>query len=175
MVRTHLESASASHRGAAASSLDLSELQHGAFHCEGKTCTFLEVRGRDGKHSPLSGVPVVSTHLESASAMHVHLCSKHSPPECQSQTRPRTLRLPPPHTVEQPQACSISRSLMAAPLQKQPPARALDLCSKHSPPECQSQTRPRTLRLPPPHTVEQPQACSISRSLMAAPWHLHVL
>ena len=51
------------------------------------------------------------------------LCSKHSPPECQRQRRaPRTLSLPPPHTVQQPQACSISRSLMAASLQRQPPS-----------------------------------------------------
>ena len=57
-----------------------------------------------------------STHLESASASHRGPCSSKA------------------------QACSISRSLMAAPLQRQPPAGALHLCSsKHSPPECQRQ------------------------------------
>ena len=43
--------------------------------------------------------------------------SKHSHAECKRQRRARTLRPPPPCTVQHPQACSISESVMAAPLQ----------------------------------------------------------
>ena len=137
-------------------------------------------------------------------------------------------------SVEQPQACSISRSfIMAAPIQRPNHLQVLHLCSKHTPPalleagtstrlesicrapwssrklapsvgasswrlrckgqttsrcficaastlrpHCQRQRRAPTLSLPP--IVEQPQACSISRSfIMAAPMqqpnHLQVL
>ena len=54
------------------------------------------------------------------------------------------------------QSCSISRRLMAAPAQT-----TLQVCGrggKHSPSECRRQTRARTLTLPLPRTVEQPQA-----------------
>ena len=44
---------------------------------------------------------------------------KHSPPKYQREKRARTLSPPPPRTVEQPQACTISRIFMAAPLQRQ--------------------------------------------------------
>ena len=47
---------------------------------------------------------------------------KHSLPECQQRRRAHTLSLPPPGIVEQPQACSISRSFMAAPLQRHTPS-----------------------------------------------------
>ena len=40
--------------------------------------------------------------------------------------------------------------------------------SKHSPSKCQRQRRARTLSQSAPRTVEQPQACSISRHLMAS-------
>ena len=54
------------------------------------------------------------------------LYNKHSPPECQRQRRASTLSPPPPRTVEQLQACSISRkSLMAAPLHRQAPSSSL--------------------------------------------------
>ena len=43
--------------------------------------------------------------------------SKHSHAECKRQRRARTLRPPPLCTVQHPQACSISESFMAAPLQ----------------------------------------------------------
>ena len=89
MSSQQLHSASASHRGAAASLLDQSEL-HGGFRC------------KNGK--PLAGwcrcvVLVVST-------LHPH-CQ-------QRQGRARTLTPPPPRTVEQPQACLISRGYLAA-------------------------------------------------------------
>ena len=91
-----------------------------------------------------------------------------------------TFRPPPPQplgctilaSVEQPQqACPISwRTFMAAaPLQRQATCRLLDRRSgKHSPLACQRQRRACTLNRSPPRTVEQPQACSISRrSFMA--------
>ena len=83
--------------------------------------------------------------------------------ECQRQRRARTLSPLPPRTVEQPQACSISRSgSLVNPSQRQRPAGAWL--------ECQRQRRARTLSPLPPCTVEQPQACSISRrGSMAAP------
>ena len=40
--------------------------------------------------------------------------------------------------------------------------------SEHSPPECQGHRRARILTPPPSRTVQQPQACSTSRSFMAA-------
>ena len=76
--------------------------------------------------------------------------------------------MPPLTRSTEPQACSISRSLMAAPLQRQtlqvPGPR-----SKHSPSKCQRQRRARTLMSPLTRSTEQPQACSISLHLMAAP------
>ena len=107
--------------------------------------------------------------------LQVHLLGlggKCSPRECQRQRRARTLSPPPPRIVEQPKACSSSPSFMAAVVAK---AHNLQVQlsgprGKHSPPECQQQRQARILRSPPPpRTVEQPQACSISRSLMAAP------
>ena len=74
---------------------------------------------------------------------------------------------PPPHTVEQPQACSISRSFMAASVAK---ANHLHLCRCMvlTASTLHKQRRARTLRRPSLCTVEQPQACSISWSFMAA-------
>ena len=185
--------------------LHQSEL-HGGIRCKGKATCRSAVLAASTVH-PRVPAAQTSTHLESAST--------------------RTfLRLPPPHIVEQPQACSISlmqaryfskrqalsisvpeaenvhtfrppppqplgctilasveqpqqacpiswRTFMAAaPLQRQATCRLLDRRSgKHSPLACQRQRRARTLRPPPPRTVEQPQACSISRRtfMMAAP------
>ena len=90
---THFESASASHRGAAASLLDQLVL-HGDSVANGK---YLQVSGRGKKHFPL---------------------------KCQRQRRARTVPPPTPRTVEQPHACSISRSFIAAPLHSQTPADA---------------------------------------------------
>ena len=60
---------------------------------------------------------------------------------------------------------------MAAPLQTAFSAGALSrrqaLCTRV--PEAEMVTHPETLT--PPRTVEQPQACSISQSFMAAPLH----
>ena len=91
--------------------------------------------------------------------------------ECQRQRRARTLSLPPPRTVEQPQPCSISRSLVAAPPNngKHFLHQVAGRSGKHSPLKCQRHRRARTLSLPSPRTVEQPQPCSISRSFVAAP------
>ena len=50
-----------------------------------------------------------STHLESAIASHV-------------QSRARTFSPPPPRAWQQPQACSINRSFMVGPSQRQAPA-----------------------------------------------------
>ena len=69
---THLELASAEHRGAAASLLDLSKL-FGSFRHKGKQpAQSGQVRSLGDKHSPPAGVPAaeMSTHLESASASH---------------------------------------------------------------------------------------------------------
>ena len=150
---------------------------------------------------------------------------RHSSPECRRQRRARTpfLSPPPPRTVQQTQACSTSRSSMAAPVQTtitQPGrcviaatdirslseyctplesasashrAAAASLPSKselhggsgtdhnqcrcavavtrQSSPESKRHRRARTpsLSLPQPRIVQQPQACSTSRSFMAAP------
>ena len=80
---------------------------------------------------------------------------------------------PPPRTMEQLQACSLSRwSLMAASVRWHvTPMQVLGLGGKQSPPKCQRQRRARTLTPPPPppRNMVQPQACSLSRwSLMAA-------
>ena len=85
---------------------------------------------------------------------------KHAPLECQRQRRARTLSPPLSRTVEQSQAGSISRSFMAAASVAlgRPTCRCLLPGGNHAPPECHRQRRARTLRLPPPRTVEQPQA-----------------
>ena len=98
---------------------------------------------------------------EVASSLHFCVGGRHE--------HARSWTLPPPRIAEQPQACSTSRSLMAAPVQTALQLQVRALGGKHSPSECQAHTRARTLATPPPRTVEQPQACSISRRLMAAP------
>ena len=136
----HLESASTSHRGAASSLLDQSELD-GSFRLQSQSPAHLQATRHHG--------------------------DKRSPHECHRQKRASTLSQPPPRTVEQPQACSISRSLMAAfRLQSQSPASQVPQPQEAH--QCQRQRRARFWSPPPPRTVEQPQACSISRSLMAA-------
>ena len=81
--QAHLESASASHRGAAASLLDQSEL-HGGFRCKAK--------------------PPLGAWCLAASTLHPSASGRET----------STHTLTPPCAVEQPQACSISRSSMAA-------------------------------------------------------------
>ena len=73
--------------------------------------------------------------------------TKDTPQECQRQRRASTVSLPPPRTVEQPQACSIIwQSFMAAPWQRQITCRLLDQRDgKRSPPEYQRQRRACTL------------------------------
>ena len=166
----HPDSASASHRGAAASLLlQQSELDGGSV----------------GGH--IAGVWSV---LASTAPLHVQA----------AETSKRTLSPCPPRTVEQPQACSCSRSLMAAPLQNTTIAGAWSRWQAHSSLRvAAAETSTRTLSRrasashrgaaahspsralvaetskctlsPCPHRiVKQPQACCyISRSLMAAP------
>ena len=81
---------------------------------------------------------------------------------------------PPPRTVEQPQACSISRSFMAAPLHNKHSCTGAwsgrqALCTRV--PEVENKRRAPTLSRCPPRTEEQPQACSIILifMFMAAP------
>ena len=65
--------------------------------------------------------------------------------EGQRQRRARTSRPPPPPTTEQPQACSISRRFMAAPLQRRSPScRCLVLAASTLPPECQPEAKTST-------------------------------
>ena len=60
-------------------------------------------------------------------------------PSAARRERARTLSTPPPRTVEQPQACSISRSFMSAPSQTTFSAGVHNRRGKHSPPECRRQ------------------------------------
>ena len=141
---THLESAHALHRGAAASLLEQSEL-HGGFRCK-STALLLD-------QSELHG---------GFRCKGKALCTQSVP----GRDKPRSLSLRTPHTVEQPQACSISRSFMAASVAK---ANHLQVHvhgphGRHSP---QAETS-TPLRPPASRTVEQPQACSVSRIFMAA-------
>ena len=105
----------------------------------------LQVPGRGGKHSP--------------------------PPECRRQRRAHTVSPPPPRTVQQPQACSISWSfIMAAPSTQHKIivgawSRRQALPTRVS----EAETSTHLDSTSSPRTVQQPQACSNSRSLMAAP------
>ena len=92
---THLKSASTSHREAAASLLDQSELDAGG---------------------PLQRQTTIG--LARASCVVPRRGGKHSPLECERQRQACTLSPPPPRTVEQPQACSISRGSMVASVAK---------------------------------------------------------
>ena len=81
---------------------------------------------------------------------------------------------PPPQTVEQPQACSIMRINVAAPLQRQNTCRWCLLEVPSAPASacvaCRRQRRALTVMSPPPpRTIEQPQPCPIRRSCMVAP------
>ena len=137
----HLEPAFIPHHGAATPLLDQSEL-HGRSIANVNT-------------SPLQ----VPCHL----GMHCSL-------ECWRQRRARTLSPPLPRTMKNTHFCSISRSSMAAPLQRQNHnhAGAWSWRPAHSTCVFTRQRRARTLRPPQSRTMEQPQACSISRSFMAA-------
>ena len=76
----------------------------------------------------------------------------------------RTLSPPPPRTVEQPQACSICLSCMAASVAKPNHLQ----CTWSQQPSARSRHEHAPWSRPPPRTVEQPQACSISLSCMSA-------
>ena len=88
------------------------------------------------------------------------LGGKHSPHECRLQRRARTLHPQPPRAVEQSQACSFSWLIVAAPVLTK--MQTVGRGGKHYLNECRRQRRARILHLPPPRTVEQPQACSIN-------------
>ena len=137
---THLESLSASHRGAAvASLLHQSELHRGSV-ADHNQCTCVVAAASTLMPSANDSdelAPCVRLHLAPCSTCKLApsvraswqlRCrpqsvqvrgrgSKQSAPECQRQTRARTLSPPPPCTVQHPQACSISESFIAAPLQ----------------------------------------------------------
>ena len=108
---TQLESTFASHhRGAAASFLDQSEL-HGGSITKANACRCIVAAASGTLH-----------------------------PSARVRRRPRTLHSATPRTLTQLQACSTSRSSMAAPLQRQ--THDLQLRGrggKHSSPECQRQ------------------------------------
>ena len=137
--RTHLASASASHYGAAASVLDQSALHRGS--------------GSDQTAGGWSRRQALSTRV---------LVARMSA---------RSLHPPLPRTVEQPKACSIWRSFMTALVQTklQVPGRGRQTlstrvlgCWRHR----MMTSSTHTLDPPPPRTVEQPHACSFSRSIM---------
>ena len=80
--------------------------------------------------------------------------------------RPPPLGLPPPSTVEQPQACSISRSLHDSSRADQTAGGWLWCQALSTRGPATAETSTHTLDPPPPCIVEQRlQACSISRSL----------
>ena len=112
--------------------------------------------------------------------------------ECRRQRKSRTLRPPPPHPMEQPQACSTSRMFVAAPLHRQERAGAWSrrqalctqvpeahqsFCTHHESAATaqrgalrhklvallRRQSTCKCLSPPQPHTVQESQACSISR------------
>ena len=95
---THLfESTSASHRGAAASLLPISRSLMAAPFAKATTCRCLIITAASTLHHPSAGGT-----------------DEHAP-----------LSPPPPPTVEQPQACSTSRSFMAASVAKANTCRCL--------------------------------------------------
>ena len=98
-----------------------------------------------------------------------HRGGKHSPSECQTLEPPLTLSPPPPRTVEQPHTRARSVGASWRLRCSTQSVQVLVCGSKHSHAECKRQRRARTLRPPPPCTVQHPQACSISESVMAAP------
>ena len=91
-------------------------------------------------------------------------------PSARRQRRARTLSPPPPRTVEQPsQACSITRSFIAAPLQTTISAGAW---LRQQALSCRVQTTATSTHLESASTSHRgapSQACSINRSFMAAP------
>ena len=179
-------SASASCRQAAASLLHQMEPHGGDFgaaHIAGVCVRHLRVVPSSSRKVLSSGGASWRLRCSTQSVQVLGRGSKHSHAECKRQRRARTLRPPPPCTVQHPQACSISESVMAAPLQtigsrpvEQPQACSISRsvhggCIAKANTragawlESRKQRRARTLSLLSPRTVEQPQACSISRSV----------
>ena len=99
--RKHLDSASASHRGAAASLLHQSDELDGGSIAQANLLTGARCKDEHPRRCLNNG-------------------SKHSPPETvlEAKTSTHLLSASLPRTMEQPQACSISRSCLAAPLQR---------------------------------------------------------
>ena len=84
-----------------------------------------------------------------------------------------TLTAPLPHIMKQPQACSISRSFVAASLLPRQTTcircKCMVMAASTVHQSASSRNEHKTLRPPPPCTVKPPQAGSISRSFVAAP------
>ena len=127
---THLASASASHRGAATRLLDQSELDGGSV-ANAKTCRCLVTAAStlNSRHAIRTveqpqAMMLDQSELDWSSVAKAKMTQQVHGRMPAAETSTCTLPPPPPRTVEQPQACSISRSLVAAPLQKQRPASA---------------------------------------------------
>ena len=184
-------------RGAAASLLDQSAL-HGGFRCRRQTPAHAWSRTTTLHHSSARGRRRARTLNEATSASHrgpaaslldqpaLHggfRCRRQPPARAWSRTT--TLhhssasgrrRAP---SVEQPQACSVSRSFMTALCADMKSLQVLVVVAASTlHPSATGRERARTLNTAPPRTVEQPQACSISWRSMAASVaegkHLHV-
>ena len=160
-----LESASDSHRGAAATLLDQSELHGGSTELrqlstqvpEAETST--DVESASATSVSHRGVRVATLLDQSErrgnSTNHRQGVAgrggKHSPLKYQRQRRAHNLSLPPPRIVEQPQPCSIKWRLHRCKGKHHPVNGVAGRGGKHSPLKCQRQGRARTLRAPPLH------------------------
>ena len=177
-MSTHIESAcSISHGGAAASLLDQTELDGGSA-AEASTCKGMR-EAASTLHPSAGGrdehAPCICLHLTRWSSRKLARSVGAAWRRCRRRGNhlhvqvQRTLSPSAPSIVEQLQACSISRSFMAALLQRQAPAGAWSKRqARRSPPECRRQRRACTLSPPASCTVKQPQACSTRRSFVAA-------
>ena len=117
---THLASASTSHRAAAVASLvaAASTLMPSANDSdELAPCVRLHLAPYSTRKLAPSVRASWQLRCRPQSVQVLDCGSKYSHAECIRQRRASTLRPPPPCTVQHPQACSISESVMAAPLQ----------------------------------------------------------
>ena len=125
----------------------------GGFRCKSKPHARAGAGAWSGRQAPYTGrVPAAetSTHLESASALH----GGHGGPAASLLTR----------SVGASLAASVAN---ANHIHVHVQVQVHGLGCKHSQTvECQRQRRARTLSRPPPCAVDQPQACSISRSFI---------
>ena len=153
--------------------LDQSELRGGSV---AEASKHLQVQpGHGGKHSLHPSAKGSRSFVAAPSQRQANTCSLPawswrqalSPPQCKRQTRAPTSRSPTAVLVEQVQA-----PLWLRRRGKQTPAGAAwSWRQALSPSECLRQRRAPTSSPPPPciYVVEQVQACSTSRSFVAAP------